>query len=384
MRRRISLPHARAVTAVPDLRAALTRASATPTDPDQRAPRPRDTPLNEHALAPARTPRGEPLDDRLLWIDPARASLRDARVRDLPSLLRKNDLLVVNDSATLPASLRAGEVEVRLAAVWPDGAFDAVLFGAGDWRTPTENRPAPPLLAAGEVLVFSPGLRATIEACSAISARLVRLRFSLDGAALWSALYALGHPVQYSYLSGELAPWDIQNAYAARPWSVEPPSAGRPLNWSALSALRESGIALASITHGAGLSSTGDPAIDAALPLPEPFEVPAATVQAIERARSSGGRVIAAGTTVVRALESAALSGTLVPSSGRTDLHIGADFSRRVVDGIFTGIHAPGTSHFMLLHAFASAELLNLAAAHAARQGYLTHELGDSLLICGA
>jgi S-adenosylmethionine:tRNA ribosyltransferase-isomerase len=338
-------------------------------------------PVAAPALEPARGRRDARQGDRLLVLDAQSARLRDGHIGDLPVLLRPSDLLVVNDSATLPASLQAGDIEVRLAAVWPDGAFDAVLFGAGDWHTPTEHRPAPPAFTRGHTLRVAPGLHATIIELSPISPRLVRLRFSLSGAALWSALYALGHAVQYSYLTHELAPWDIHNAYASRPWSVEPPSAGRPLTWSVLEALRRGGVSLASITHGAGLSSTGDPAIDAALPLPEPFEVSARTVAAVDSARAAGGRVIAVGTTVVRALESAARGGSLAPATGRTDLHIDAAFRPRVVDGLLTGIHAPGTSHFTLLHAFASTPLLEHAADHAARQGYLTHELGDSLLV---
>ncbi len=129
------------------------------------------------------------------------------------------------------------------------------------------------------------------------------------GDALWAALYREGRPVQYSYLAHDLPLWAVQTVYAARPWAFEMPSAGRPLSWEILLALRRKGVRWASLTHAAGLSSTGDPAIDAALPLAERYDIPAATVRAVADTRARGGRVIAVGTTVVRALEGAAVEG---------------------------------------------------------------------------
>ena len=142
-------------------------------------------------------------------------------------------------------------------------------------------------------------------------------------------------------------------------------------------------MTIASITHAAGLSSTGDPALDAALPLPERFDVPQATVQAVERSRRTRGRVIAIGTTPVRALEGSAMQhgGTLVAGTGVTELVIGPGYRRRVVEGLLTGVHEPGASHYALLQAFAPANLLAQATAHSANAGYLAHEFGDSWLI---
>jgi S-adenosylmethionine:tRNA ribosyltransferase-isomerase len=130
------------------------------------------------------------------------------------------------------------------------------------------------------------------------------------------------------------------------------------------------------------LSSTGDPALDAALPLPERFDIPAATVAAIAEARRRGGRVIAVGTTVVRALEGAALKiGTLAAGPGETDLRIDSGFHPRIVDGILSGLHAAPESHFDLVRAFAPADLLTAATAYADAHDLRTHELGDSMLI---
>ena len=333
--------------------------------------------------ATAPRPRGE---RRLLLLDPSSGAVADAAVGELPSRLRAGDLLVVNDAATLPGSLPArtpsgAGAEVRLTRCYDDGRrWQAVLFGPGDWRTPTERRQPPEPLAAGARLEVA-GLPATAIAISGISLRLFTLRFEADADDVWAAIYRRGRPIQYAHVTTPLALWSVQTAYAARPWAAELPSAGLPLDWEILSALRARGVALAAITHGAGLSATGDAALDAALPLPERSEVTPATVAAVSAAHARGGRVVAVGTSVVRALESAAAGGDLRPASGETDLLIGPGHQRRVVDGLFTGLHEPTASHFALLQAFATRAQLEVAYAHAERGGYLGHELGDANLI---
>jgi S-adenosylmethionine:tRNA ribosyltransferase-isomerase len=335
-------------------------------------------------MNPAKWPRPRPLEERLLVLDAARGAIGDARVGDLPQLLGLGDLVVVNDAATLPSSLRArnAEVEVRLCGALPTGTeagatagatvFRAVTFGAGDWRTPTEKRPAPPTV---KWLDFGGGLSATVEPLKdAISPRLVSLRFSFGGADLMHALYHHARPVQYAYLDASLELWHTQTAYAAAPWSFEQPSAGRPLTVGMLIELRRRGAQVARLTHAAGLSSTGDAELDAALPLAERYQVPAETMNAVLDAK----RVIAVGTTVVRALESAARSGVL---EGETTLRLDGGHRLRAVHGIFTGLHEPGTSHAQLLEAFAKKALLDAAWLHAEERGYLQHEFGDSMLL---
>ncbi|MBV8761158.1 MAG: S-adenosylmethionine:tRNA ribosyltransferase-isomerase [Deltaproteobacteria bacterium] len=324
-------------------------------------------------------------DVRLVVVDDLGVTLR--RFAELPALLREGDLVVVNDAATLPASLRgvtaAGEpFELRLSAPLEGTRLTGVVFGPGDHTTRTEHRAPPPPL--GDAVTIA-GLRADVVARDG---RRVELAVRATPDALLQAIYASGRPVQYAHRRELLALYDVQTAYATRPWAAEMPSAGRPLTWDVLLALRRRGIAIERLTHAAGLSSTGDAALDAALPWPERYEIPARTVAAVARTKAQGGRVIAIGTTVVRALESAALAGELSSGAASTNgahgiatLVLGPASERRVVDGIVSGLHAPGESHFELLSAFAPREQLVRAIELAAANGLSAHELGDSCLV---
>jgi S-adenosylmethionine:tRNA ribosyltransferase-isomerase len=342
--------------------------------------------------------RSDSRRERLLVVGASRpGGFTEETVADLPRFLESGDLLVVNDAAALPASLpvrlpgtdRPGGgtsrvLELRLAgrAVREDEWW-GVLFGEGSWRDATEHRPPPPVTAPGETLRVGEDLLARVVEVSPFSARLLRLRFDRSGDGLYRAFYRHGRPVQYSYLRGDLPLWDVQTAYGARPWAVEMPSAGRPLTWDLLLALRGKGVGIARLTHAAGLSSTGEPELDARLPLPEHYEIPPATVKAVAAARDAGRRVVAVGTTVVRALEGNATAhgGTLVAGRSTTDLVLGPGYRPRVVHGLLTGIHEPGTSHFALLRAFAPVDLLEDALRHADDRGFLQHEFGDSMLV---
>jgi S-adenosylmethionine:tRNA ribosyltransferase-isomerase len=346
-------------------------------------------------IAAAAWPRDRPEHERLLWIDPRGGRLVDAYVGALPSILQRGDLLVVNDAATLPASLAGrrddgATFEVRLLsqASHSRGAtgsteWRAVLLGEGDWRRRTEDRAPPPRLLEGERFQFVEGARARVVSVDTRSPRLLRIAFEGDVASMWRVIYEQGRPVQYAYIHRPLALWHVQSAFASRPWAVESPSAGRPLTFAVLARLRERGVAVVALTHAAGLSSTGDAALDAILPLDERYDLTDGTVRAIARTRAAGGRVVATGTTVVRALEgcAAAHAGELVAGEGTTDLRLDAGSKLRVVDGLLTGIHERGTSHFELTQGFVQPELLDRALVHAERTGYVQHEFGDSVLI---
>ncbi len=336
----------------------------------------------------ATAPRNDPRQTRLLRIDRVGATYADGTITDLLEFLSDHDLLVVNDAATLPASLTGvtaasrERVEVRLAGQLDDDSWRAVLFGAGDWRLRTEDRPPPPHVAAGDVIRFD-GLVATITTVDAASARLVSLAFDTRGAAFWRALYLAGRPVQYAHLGSPLALSDVQTVYAARPWASEAPSAGLALTLELLRALSPRGVGLARVTHAAGLSSTGEAALDARLPLPERYEIPSDTTRAIDAAKERGARVVAVGTTTMRALEGAAArgKGRAIAGQGITDLRIGPETRRRVVDAIITGVHDASSSHFRLLESFATRALLERSYSFAERRGYRSHEFGDLVLL---
>ena len=309
----------------------------------------------------------------------------------LVGLLRPGDLVIANDAATIPASLAgihlptAAPIEVRLAgrpSLRPDEVhrFSAVVFGPGDWRTRTEDRAPPPLLLRGDRLVLGP-LSATIEAGLG-HPRLVLVAFDGSTDAIWAGIARHGRPIQYAHLRQALELWDSWTKIANRPAAFEAPSAGFALDWQLLADLSAKGIGFATLTHAAGISSTGDEALDARLPFDEPYVIPPGTVAAIARAKAEGGRVIAIGTTVVRALEHAAgRNGRLEPGEGIATGRIGPATPLRIVDAILSGVHEAGTSHFELLRAFAADEILE-AADHALNaRGYRTHEFGDSIFL---
>lgn len=334
-------------------------------------------------------PTQRAIDARLLVVD-AHGRMAHAPRSSLADFLREGDVLVANDAATLPASLAGihaatgAPVEVRLAgrrSLEPDDVheFTAVVFGEGDHRMRTEDRPLPPVMATGDRLRLGP-LGATVLRTLG-HRRLVELRFDGTPDAIWRGIARHGRPIQYAHMQAPLRLWDVWTRIAALPVAFEPPSAGFVLDWGMLESLRRRGVAFATLTHAAGLSSTGDVQLDARLPLDEPYFIPASTAAAIGAAREAGGRVVALGTTVTRALEHAASRGVLRAGAGLATQRIGAGTRLAVVDAIVSGTHEPGTSHYDLLRAFAGDDVLARAARELDRAGYLTHEFGDSVLV---
>jgi S-adenosylmethionine:tRNA ribosyltransferase-isomerase len=224
-------------------------------------------------------------------------------------------------------------------------------------------------------------LRATIERTLG-HARLVSLIFDGSPDEVWAGLARHGRPIQYAHVSEPLALWDVWTRIAGPPVAFEPPSAGFALDWHTLAAMRARGVEFETITHAAGISSTGDEELDRLLPFDEPYRIPEATAAAINRTKARGGRVVAIGTTVVRALEHASdADGTLRAGDGVATQRIGPASCLRVVDAILSGTHEAGTSHYELLRAFIDEETLRRATAELDARGYLTHEFGDSVLI---
>jgi S-adenosylmethionine:tRNA ribosyltransferase-isomerase len=307
----------------------------------------------------------------------------------LDSLFQPGDVVVANDAATLPASLQGvyrptGErIEARLAG-WVSfrdpTRFVAVVFGPGDYRMPTEDRLPPPPLSTGDQLEFGP-LIASVEGLLD-HPRLVHIRFAGHPASVMRSLVQHGRPIQYAHVPEPLMLWDVWTKIAAEPIAFEAPSAGFALDWRTLKGWRERGVGFVTLSHAAGLSSTGDTALDRRLPFDEYYRLPKACAAMVETAKSRSRRVIAIGTSVVRALESAAnADGTVRAGEGRASGRIARGARLRVVDAIITGVHRPGESHYELLRAFADDRVLNNVRAAIEDRDYRAHEFGDSLLI---
>jgi S-adenosylmethionine:tRNA ribosyltransferase-isomerase len=308
-------------------------------------------------------------------------TLAHARFHQLPDYLRAGDCLVFNASRTLPASLRAWldpdcvNLQLRLARRWEDGAWSALVLDAAEepWRTDLRGR----------VLTLGGGLKARVLEKDPIIDRLWRIRFDRSGSELMEILSRLGNPIRYWYASG---PWDLdyyQTVYAREPGSMEMPSAGRAFSWKLLMDLRRKGVRTAFLVLHAGLSSYMDEAFDAGHPASEEsFRISPVAAETINDAKSTGGRIIAVGTTVVRALETVADGrGMIKGLEGSTRLRVTREHQLRSVDGLITGLHEPQASHLDLLSAFLSKEKLDRVYAEAIREQYLWHEFGDANLI---
>jgi S-adenosylmethionine:tRNA ribosyltransferase-isomerase len=319
---------------------------------------------------------------KLMVINRKNYQIDHARFYSLGRFLRPGDLLVFNTSRTLPAVLNGCSapigscIEVRLAEHLPDDSWLALLrCEKGD--------PFSCGLRSGMQINFGQGLTGMIYGRDKNIHRLWKIRFSKSEAELIELLYRLGQPVRYEYLSG---PWDLdyyQTVYAREPGSAEMPSAGRPFTWKLLFELKRSGVNTAYIVLHTGLSSLMDDELDAKHPsTEEEYFISEPTAEKINMTHSQGGRVIAVGTTVVRALESVVEgTGKVTAMHGYTRLHITANHMLKTVDGLLTGLHEPEASHLDLLTAFIPAEKIHEAYEEAIKKKYLWHEFGDLNLI---
>jgi S-adenosylmethionine:tRNA ribosyltransferase-isomerase len=297
---------------------------------------------------------------RLLAASPAGLSHHD--FTDLPDLLQPGDVLVVNTSATLPAALPVdGALRLHLSTPLP-GVFGD--DGHERWVVELRDGAAPYRRGrAGEQLLLPGG---------GVSELLAPY---LGGPRLWAARLTLPGPL-LAYLDqhGEPRPLaDFQTIFALEPGSAEMPSAGRPFSRRVLDALADRGVLVVPIVLHCGVSSLerGE------TPYPERFRIPAETAAAVNAA----DRVIAVGTTTVRALESANLKGSDPFMEGWTRLVVTPETGVQVVDGIVTGWHEPDASHLLMLEAIAGRELVERSYAEALAHGYRWHEFGDSHLL---
>jgi S-adenosylmethionine:tRNA ribosyltransferase-isomerase len=324
---------------------------------------------------------------------------------DLPALLLPGDLLVVNTSATLPAAVRllhpAG-LAVHFSTPLPDGDWLVELRAAAGVATAPYGGGFP-----GQQLEL-PG-SAVVTLGTRFTGRLWRARLST---AVVPYLLRHGSPIRYSYVR---RPWPIesyQTVFGTRPGSAEMPSASRPFTPEIVARLVARGITFAPLTLHTGVSSLESEED----PYPEPYDVPPATARLVNLTRRYGGRVIAVGTTVVRALETAArvpgqalysavpaaphpaaaaphpaatatphradpVPCPVYPAAGWTEHIVTPENRLLAVDGLLTGLHEPRSSHLRMLAAFAGLDLLGHCYSAATDHGYLWHEFGDLHLL---
>ncbi len=220
-------------------------------------------------------------------------------------------------------------------------------------------------------------MRTTTSCCSRFSSGADRTPDEI-----WAGLARRGRPIQYAHVPEPLALWDVWTAIAGPPVAFEPPSAGFVLDWQTLGAMRARRIDFATLTHAAGISSTGDEQLDALLPFDEPYDIPGKTLSAVESAQLEGRRIVAVGTTVVRALEHAAgIDGHLHSGPGLANQRIGPQTRLRIVNAIVSGVHEAGTSHSQLLRAFVDDPTLARMQEEMSAHDYRSHEFGDSVFV---
>ncbi len=331
--------------------------------------------------------RGVPRDGVRLLVARTGRPLRHTTFAHLPSALRRGDLLVVNTSDTEPAAVDGHRADGRPVVLHVSGPTRDGREWVVELRTPDGRRVLDG--ATGESLRLPGGVTAFLLAAHPdphvrTGSRLWRARVPVAGG-LPTWLAAFGRPITYPHLRGPRPLVDHRTMFARREGhgfaSAEMPSAARPFTPAVLCALHERGVHVAAVALHTGVASleVGEE------PLPERFAVPDTTAAAVNATKSSGGRVVAVGTTVTRALETVAdPDGAVRVAAGWTGLVLGPDRPARVVDGLVTGWHEPEASHLLLLEAVAGADLVRRAYAAALDRGYLWHEFGDSCLLLPA
>ncbi len=303
-------------------------------------------------------------------------AMKHHTVRDLPNLLHPGDLLVVNTSATVPAAVditwHGCATTVHVSTELDTGQWVVEVRrpdGSGHAEVPTD-----------EVLRLPGGQRLRLlEPHPPGQTRLWRAQ-PVPARSTRDYLAEHGRPVRYDYVAGEWPLDSRQTVFATHPGSAEMPSAGRPLTETVVVRLMARGIPVAPVVLHTGVSSQDslEP------PQPEQFTVPAVTARLVGSTLAAGRRVVAVGTTVVRALESVAgPDRTMHPATGWTDLVLGPQRSARVVSGLLTGLHEPEASHLDLLESVAGPQLVRDAYTEVtgAGAGYLWHEFGDTMLL---
>lgn len=322
---------------------------------------------------------GRPRDHVRLMVASESGPILHSRFFRLSRFLRSGDVLVANDSATLPAALRGawGGRQVRVHISTP---LDGSTLRSIELRWPDG-------VGSRRCGEGTPG--SVIDLAGGGSVRLVERLGTARPPRLWAASLDLpggldrfladhGAPIRYSYVRERWPLEDYQTFFARVPGSSEMPSAARPFTPNVCAALERCGVGIATVTLHTGVGS-----LDAdELPYAEPFVVPPAAARAINEARAKGGRAIAVGTTAMRAIESAAaLDGHVHSATGFANLVVDSSYSVRATDGLLTGWHDPSATHLQMLQSLLSTPVLERCYIEAIARGYRWHEFGDSHLI---
>ncbi|WP_079479173.1 S-adenosylmethionine:tRNA ribosyltransferase-isomerase [Halobacillus salinus] len=327
-------------------------------------------PENLNAQTPAEIARGRRDQVRLMTIDKDQQLFHN-NFNEIDQFLNPGDLLVLNNSRTIPPVLEASQgkhtFEIRLSRKRSSTSWEALVVGD--------------FLAIDRPIQLEEKVEAIITGHGS-EPPLVTLEFSISGSNLLDFIYRNGEPVRYEYIHRPFSLDTYQTVYGSVPGSVEMPSAGRAFTWGLLEKLKRKGVRLAFIQLHAGLSYYEKDRWPNPNNHPEAFCVPEATAELIQDTRRTGNRVIAVGTTVVRALESAVTShGEVEPIEGTTRLYVDEGYTIAAVDGLLTGFHEPEASHLHMLTAFLPKKKLMSAYHQALEKGYLWHEFGDMNLI---
>jgi S-adenosylmethionine:tRNA ribosyltransferase-isomerase len=311
---------------------------------------------------------------RMMVLDRASGTVKHDYFYQLYDYLKPGDIVVLNNSRTIPGVIkgdweRNGKLlkemtEIRLARKKNSSTWEALILAEG--------------VKAGDEFKFSKTLQARVIG-KVFKSPLVIIHFTLSSLDLMEAIYSIGEPVRYEYIDH---PWSLdyyQTVFASQPGSIEMPSAGRAFSWELLFKLQEKGVKLAYLQLHTGLSYLLD---DEYRHSPEDhheeYFIPSESMNLLMETKASGGKVIAVGTTVVRALETAAANSCL---NGWTNLYVTSEHQLQLVDGIITGFHEPKASHLDMLTAFVSERKLFSAYEEAIEKEYFWHEFGDMNLI---
>lgn len=303
--------------------------------------------------------------------------LADSTFSALPAFLDEGDLVVVNTSGTIPAAVDATDADGRPVMVH----LSTNLHGRV-WVVEPRHRiggsserwagvpPRSPLALPG-------GAELRMVAPYGSGGRLFSAELAVPGRALtWLAVH--GRPIRYRHVRRAWPLATYQNVYVTEPGSAEMPSAGRPFTPEVITRLVAKGVGVAPVVLHTGVASLESDE----LPYPERLRVPPATAERVNGARRNGGRVVAVGTTVVRAMETAAgPDGRARAVDGWTDVVVTPERGVRLVDGLLTGWHEPASSHLLMLEAICGRDVLESSYRHSLDEGYRFHEFGDVHLI---